>query len=189
MPWNRSLPCFPRLSARTRQARPRPQSQPLLYRPRIETLEKRVVPIVHVTNLLDSGIGSLRDALTRTQDGMIDFTPGLRGTITLSSATLVISQNTTIIGPGADQITISGNNNFQIFYDSYPCTFAVSGLTFANGVALIPPADIIDFVLPPPAGGAIFNVVIALKCDANFVEHIRVDAVRPAQSHILPAII
>jgi hypothetical protein len=88
---------------------------------------------------------------------MIDFTPGLRGTITLSSATLVISQNTTIIGPGADQITISGNNNFQIFYDSYPCTFAVSGLTFANGVALIPPADIIDFVLPPPAGGAIFN--------------------------------
>jgi hypothetical protein len=42
----------------------------------------------------------------------IDFSPGLSGTITLASNLSTIFNNVTITGPGADLLTISGNNRF-----------------------------------------------------------------------------
>lgn len=69
-----------------------------------------------VTNLNDSGIGSLRQAIidanaysTTSSPTTVSFLPGLNGTVTLSSMLPVISQTRgmTIDGSGAI-ITISG---------------------------------------------------------------------------------
>ena len=60
-----------------------------------------------VTTLADSGPGSLRDALA-TAPPNENITFSVTGTITLTSGELVINSPRTIIGPGADQLTISG---------------------------------------------------------------------------------
>lgn len=66
-----------------------------------------------VTNALDSGTGSLRDALTTVNAGAGGDTivfSGVIGTITLS-----IAKNVIINGPGAILLTISGNDMVQVF--------------------------------------------------------------------------
>src|SRR5438309_10133958 len=84
-------------------------------RPSLESLESRCLPST-VTNLTDHDPGSLRDALATTpQGGIVDFQPGLSGTITLTSATLALTQDLTIAGLGAGLITVSGNHTFQVF--------------------------------------------------------------------------
>ena len=66
--------------------------------------------------------------------GTVDFQAGLTGTITLTSGPLTIAtQFLTITGPGADMITVSGNNARQVFSITAPFTVAISGLTIANG--------------------------------------------------------
>jgi len=63
---------------------------------------------ITVTNTNDSGPGSLRQALTIANDGdTIAF--AVTGTIGLTSGGLVISKSVTISGPGADQLSIDGN--------------------------------------------------------------------------------
>ena len=63
---------------------------------------------ITVTNTNDSGPGSLRQALTIANDGdTIAF--AVTGTIGLTSGGLVISKSDTISGPGADQLSIDGN--------------------------------------------------------------------------------
>jgi hypothetical protein len=102
-------------------------------RPYLGLLECRCVPST-VTNLADAGPGSLRDALATTPaGGTVDFQPGLSGTITLTSATLAITQDVTIAGPGAGVITVSGNNLLQVFNIPPAVTVTMSGLTIANG--------------------------------------------------------
>lgn len=103
-----------------------------------------------VTNLDDSGSGSLRDAITQANaapgSDVITFQTGLTGTITLSSEIRVGNNapnpaggDLTIMGPGADEITISGNDVTRIFsaYDAQQPggSFVISGLTLANGRA------------------------------------------------------
>ena len=57
---------------------------------------------IPVTNLGDSGPGSLRDALNSAAPGdTVAFQAGLTGTIPLTSGTLTLSKNVTITGPGA----------------------------------------------------------------------------------------
>ncbi len=69
-----------------------------------------------VTTLNDSGAGSLRAAITSVSAGdTIVFQSGLTGTITLASALPTINANLTIQGPGADSLTISGNNAVTVF--------------------------------------------------------------------------
>jgi hypothetical protein len=87
-----------------------------------------------VTNLNDSGPGSLRQAIIDTPTtGTVDFADGLSGTIVLTSAPLTINKILTIDGPGASVITVSGNHARQVFNILAPWTVAISELTIANG--------------------------------------------------------
>src|SRR5262249_59014777 len=64
------------------------------FLPRLEGLEGRTLPsTITVLNALDSGSGSLREALAIAASGdTIDFDPGLAGqTITLTSRPLTIT--------------------------------------------------------------------------------------------------
>src|SRR5947209_5196210 len=68
-----------------------------------------------VTNLNDSGAGSLRQAVLDANGAagadVITFQSGLSGTITLATGELSLYDSVDIQGPGAAAITISGNNS------------------------------------------------------------------------------
>lgn len=85
-----------------------------------------------VTNTNDSGAGSLRQAIADVDaGGTIEFAAGVSGTIVLSGE-LVINKSLTINGPSADVLTISGNNESQVFYITGN-NVALSGLTVTDG--------------------------------------------------------
>jgi hypothetical protein len=119
--------------------------RPVPYRPHIELLESRCLPST-VTNLLDTGPGSLRQAIFDTPPGgTVDFQSGLTGTIILNSNELVIDKNLTISGLGAAVMTVSGNNATRVFHVVGPVTVSISGLTIADGL------------VSSTSGGGIFN--------------------------------
>ena len=69
---------------------------------------------ITVTNTNDNGPGSLRQALHDANDGdTINF--AVTGTITLTSGGLPINKSITISGPGADQLSIDGNQAIVVF--------------------------------------------------------------------------
>ncbi|MEZ5425083.1 MAG: choice-of-anchor Q domain-containing protein [Pyrinomonadaceae bacterium] len=91
---------------------------------------------------------SLREAIAAANaavtDDIVSFNSSLAGqTITLTMGELSIADNTngalSIIGPGADQLTISGNNSSRIFIlsDGVPdgANLTIRGLTLSNGNA------------------------------------------------------
>jgi hypothetical protein len=92
------------------------------FRPQFDHLEDRCLPSTFtVTNLLDSGAGSLRAAITQA-----DATPGnntinfsVTGTITLESALPSVTGNIAIQGPGAQLLTVqrdpASTSAFRIF--------------------------------------------------------------------------
>src|SRR5262245_18503601 len=90
---------------------------------------------IHVTNTNDSGAASLRQALADAAPGdKIGFNlPGCPCTITLTSDALVINKSLTIQGLGANQLTISGNNNRQVFFIDTGNTVTLNGLTITGG--------------------------------------------------------
>jgi hypothetical protein len=101
-------------------------------KPFLELLEPRCLPST-VTNLKDSGTGSLRDAIAKTPDGgTVDFQPGLWGTISLTSE-LAIKKDLTIEGPGAGVIMVSGKSASRVF-NIANFTVTISGLTVADGM-------------------------------------------------------
>ena len=87
-----------------------------------------------VTNTNDSGPGSLRQALTIAHDGDV-ITFAVNGTIALISGGLPITRNVTISGPGADQLSIDGNQGLLVFGVFPQKTAAISGLTIMNAEA------------------------------------------------------
>jgi hypothetical protein len=88
-----------------------------------------------VTNTNDSGRGSLRQALSIANNGdMITF--AVTGTIVLTSGGLVIDKDVTISGPGADQLSINGNQTQQCVLYADQTTVTISHLTITNGAAI-----------------------------------------------------
>jgi hypothetical protein len=106
------------------------------FTPRVQVLEGRTLPsTLTVLNNQDSGPGSLRDTIATAASGdTIDFDPGLAGqTITLMSGQLLLNKSLDIEGPGADQLTISGNHASRVFQVASNTTVSIAGLTMANG--------------------------------------------------------
>jgi hypothetical protein len=126
---------------RKHNATPRTNRRPnSTFRPQLEVLEGRALPsTLTVTNLNDSGHGSLRHEIAEALSGdTIVFAKKLDGgTITLSSGNeLQIGKNLTIQGPGANLLTVSSGpyyvNKTRIFeIDS--ATVTLSGLRIING--------------------------------------------------------
>src|SRR5262245_12873912 len=130
-----------RIHPRTLRARRR-------LRPSLLELERRtMLTTLMVTNLQDSGAGSLRYELGRAlASDTINFDPSLFSggaqTITLKSGSLLIDHDLTIQGPGADLLTIDGNwdgnTRGQTIFDVTAHTntstgVTISGLDFAHG--------------------------------------------------------
>jgi len=84
-----------------------------------------------------TGTCSLRDAITQAAAGdVIQFASTVTPTITLLSPLPAIAANMTIAGPGANMLTVSGNNSATvgtIFTINTGVTASISGLTIANG--------------------------------------------------------
>jgi hypothetical protein len=86
---------------------------------------------ITVTNTNDSGAGSLRQALANANNGdRINF--AVTGTITLTSGGLGVTKNVTISGPGANQLSIDGNQATLVFGLPPQRTVSISGLTIRN---------------------------------------------------------
>lgn len=85
----------------------------------------------------NSGPYSLRGAIAGVNPGStITFAPNLNGqTITLTSGELAISKSLIILGPGANNLAVSGNFSSRIFNIGGGCTLNLSGLTIRNGRA------------------------------------------------------
>lgn len=84
-----------------------------------------------VTNLDDSGAGSLRQAILDANSNAfahdsITFDSGLSGTILLTSGEMLITDNVTIVGLAGGKITVSGNNAGRIFNIDDNTTFAMT---------------------------------------------------------------
>ena len=78
-----------------------------------------------VYNMADAGPGSLRQAIRDAAAvETITFHPSLIGTIILYSGQLVIDKNLTILGPGPDQLAISGYHTGRVIYVSGEVTLA-----------------------------------------------------------------
>jgi predicted outer membrane repeat protein len=86
---------------------------------------------ITVTNTNDSGPGSLRQALANANNGdRINF--AITGTITLTSGGLPVTKNVTISGPGANQLSIAGNQATFVFGVYPQRTVGISGLSIRN---------------------------------------------------------
>lgn len=113
----------------------------------MESLDDRIVPATFtVSNLNHAGAGSLRqaviDANTAAGADTIVFTGAdTTGTIVLTSGEIDITDDVAITGPGAANLTVSGNNAARIFDiadDDAPdrqISVSISGLTFTAGAA------------------------------------------------------
>jgi hypothetical protein len=93
---------------------------------------------ITVTNGNDSGLGSLRRAILidASPGDTINFAPSVT-TVNLTSGELVIRKNLTIIGPGANRLTVQRSTDdldFRIFHITLSTvTVSISGLTISNG--------------------------------------------------------
>jgi probable HAF family extracellular repeat protein len=86
-----------------------------------------------VTTLSDNGAGSLRDTITVAGPGdTISF--AVSGSINLASGELVIGKSLSIVGPGANLLTVSGNGTNRIFHVTN-CPVLIANLRIADGHA------------------------------------------------------
>ncbi|HWX83247.1 MAG TPA: FG-GAP-like repeat-containing protein, partial [Xanthobacteraceae bacterium] len=96
---------------------------------------------ITVTNLNDSGAGSLRDAISTAAPGdTINFDPGLvGGTLFLTNGELDITRDVTIDGDinrnGTPAITIDAGGNSRVFQFEDSITATLNGLVLQNGQA------------------------------------------------------
>jgi fibronectin-binding autotransporter adhesin len=116
----------------------------LKLRPSMMELERRaLLSTLTVSNTNDSGAGSLRAAMAQADaDGggdTIVFSSLFNSpqTITLTGGQLELTgtATTTISGPGANLLTVSGNNASGVFYLTSGSAATLSGLTITGGHA------------------------------------------------------
>ena len=101
-----------------------------------------------VTTNADDGPGSLRQALLDACPNSTLDLGGVASPIGLTSGTLTLAKNVTIVGPGAGLLTIERTSGeFGIFKVNFERRVTIEGVTIANGAA--PGAE---------AGGGIDNV-------------------------------
>ena len=87
---------------------------------------------ITVTNLSDQGPGSLRQALLdAVAGGTVSFL--VSGAITNAGGELAITNDLTIIGPGATILAISGGATGRVFSVAPNVTVSISGLTLRAG--------------------------------------------------------
>ncbi len=114
-----------------------------------------------VTTNADSGPGSLREAISAINPntgGTINFDPSVTGTITLTSGELDLAYGMTIAGPGAMNLTVSGNGASRVFNIAAGATVTISGLSIASGVNQgASGAGTANGNGAPARGGGIFN--------------------------------
>jgi uncharacterized repeat protein (TIGR01451 family) len=97
----------------------------------VTTPTAHAAPLETVTNLDDSGSGSLRQAIADVDPGgTIEF--GVSGTIVLASD-LAINKELTI--DGGQTITVSGNNSVRAFNIGSSGIVTLTGLTIRDGLA------------------------------------------------------
>jgi hypothetical protein len=120
------------------------------FRPGLEMLERRMLPATFtVVDLGDGGSGSglegdLRYCIQTANanddpSNRIVFQPGLTGAITLQQDRLTVGKDLQIDGPGADLLTISGNQQsgvLEITTDPRAQNFRMAGLTIADGIGI-----------------------------------------------------
>ncbi len=121
----------------------RPRRASLRGTGRLESLEERVVlSTIVVTNLDDSGAGSLRAAIEQANldpgSDTIRFLDGLSGTISLTGALPDLSTAIALEGPGPSTLTVArpavpGSADFRIFSVTAGGQVAISGLVISGG--------------------------------------------------------
>jgi hypothetical protein len=89
-----------------------------------------------VTTLQDNVAGSLRYCITSAPSGStIRFAQDMRGTIVLGGdLTFMSNKRLTIVGPGANQLTISNGNSNAVIRVPDGATLNISGLSLKNSV-------------------------------------------------------
>jgi hypothetical protein len=121
-------------SANRHQKKPSLQRRP--YCLRLEALEDRtLLSTLTVLNNADHGANSLRDTIAAAHSGdTIQFAPSLSNqTIKLTTGELVISKNLSIMGLGADKLTISGQSASRVFHIEPESNVTLANMTIADG--------------------------------------------------------
>ena len=125
-----------------------------------------------VSNTLDSGAGSLRQAMINANAAAgadtINFAAGVTGTITLASDLPDVTESLTITGPGSAALTISGAGIHHAFALKTvgDGTVTISGLTITNSVRHLSAFD----------GGAIDAVDTSVNLDDVVLSNNSVDS-------------
>jgi predicted outer membrane repeat protein len=107
-----------------------------------------------VTSLSDSGPGSLRQAILDANAAAgadeVTFAPGLTPSITLTSGEILISDDLVITGPGAEALTVLGNDVSRIFRienstAAAPIDVTLSGLMLTAGRSSDPGGAVVAY--------------------------------------------
>jgi hypothetical protein len=123
-----------------------------------------------VTTLADSGPGSLRQAIVNANaaagPSRITFAGGLHGAIVLTSGALAVAGSTEIDGPGAEVLSVSGNNGGRVFEIESTAKVSIQRLSIENGHA---GGDVVH----PGLGGGIYVAGGALSLNSVTVANNR----------------
>src|SRR6267142_595410 len=108
-----------------------------------------------VSNTLDHGPGSLRDAIASAAPGdTIQASVG--GAITLTGGPLVVRQDLSIVGPGAASLTIAGSGASRVFTVDVAIV-SISGVTIINSGTLTLVRSLVSNNVAEYRAGAIYS--------------------------------
>jgi hypothetical protein len=110
-----------------------------------------------VTSLEDAGEGSLRAAVKSANEcpgsDLIRFKKQLRGTISLTTGQIEITDDLKLAGPGEFRLTVSGNHRSRIFQISKDVSVSIEDLAIVDGMNTVQESIGIKVT----RGGAILN--------------------------------